>query len=500
MQERLLSAAKERVEALRARAPATAPGPKSAGQAPPRPAPRTTITQAALPSFDWSDVATKDFDDEEWVRDVSDGSPFGGSPSTSSATLGSWSAPLPGKGPGSIDSWFGGKVETGPVAQRAAAPRRAAAAEVAVLDRPEVPSSLEFGAAAEAEEVLEFPASFEDHFQDEAPAASAEEHAAPPAFQPKHESGEEFGPDGYWHRWTEVSGQDETGAVQWYERWWEVSDWKGMKELGAEKWGFNANGDAWRETWRETISVDAITGQPSVTRSAHKWATNAKGNEWEEKWNEYYLSKGAANKSASKWARQGDEIWHEEWGEDYDGQGGCVKYTNKWAEDTTEEGKREWGDKWEERFKDGKGTKSGETWSVSPTGERFQRWWGEDHHGEGSVRLHGHSTTGENWDVMEHMDTYYNPIPHFGYELALSHSPQLRGVPVLPWQDEGDDLELTGFDSFLGVEDEEIDEPEQSGEEPVAAAKEPEADSSGTDDAPARPSFLVFEQDDADAQ
>ena len=214
IQERLLSAAKERVEALRARAPATAPGPKSAGQAPPRPAPRTTITQAALPSFDWSDVATKDFDDEEWVRDVSDGSPFGGSPSTSSATLGSWSAPLPGKGPGSIDSWFGGKVETGPVAQRAAAPRRAAVAEVAVLDRPEVPSSLEFGAAAEAEQVLEFPASFEDHFQDEAPAASAEEHAAPPAFQPKHESGEEFGPDGYWHRWTEVSGQDETGAVQ----------------------------------------------------------------------------------------------------------------------------------------------------------------------------------------------------------------------------------------------------------------------------------------------
>lgn len=142
----------------------------------------------------------------------------------------------------------------------------------------------------------------------------------------------------------------------------------------------------------------------------------------------------------------------------------------------------------------------GETWSISPTGERFQRWWGEDHHGEGSVRLHGHSTTGENWDVMEHMDTYYNPIPHFGYELALSHSPQLRGVPVLPWQDEGDDLELTGFDSFLGIEDEEADEPEQAGEEPIAAAEEPEVDSSGTDDAPARPSFLVFEQDDADAQ
>ena len=30
------------------------------------------------------------------------------------------------------------------------------------------------------------------------------------------------------------------------------------------------------------------------------------------------------------------------------------------------------------------------------------------------------------------MDTYYNPIPHFGYDLALAHSPQLRGVPMVP--------------------------------------------------------------------
>ena len=45
---------------------------------------------------------------------------------------------------------------------------------------------------------------------------------------------------------------------------------------------------------------------------------------------------------------------------------------------------------------------------------------------------------GENWDVSEQMDTYYNPVPHFGYRLALEHSPQLRAVPELPRG--GDDL------------------------------------------------------------
>ncbi len=29
------------------------------------------------------------------------------------------------------------------------------------------------------------------------------------------------------------------------------------------------------------------------------------------------------------------------------------------------------------------------------------------------------------------MDTYYNPIPHYGFQLALMHSPQLRAVPML---------------------------------------------------------------------
>ncbi len=74
----------------------------------------------------------------------------------------------------------------------------------------------------------------------------------------------------------------------------------------------------------------------------------------------------------------------------------------------------------------------GETWSVDGGGHRYQRWWGEDHYGDGWVRRHGHSTTGEHWDASERMDTYYNPIPHFDFRLAMGHSPKLRSLPVLP--------------------------------------------------------------------
>lgn len=80
----------------------------------------------------------------------------------------------------------------------------------------------------------------------------------------------------------------------------------------------------------------------------------------------------------------------------------------------------------------------GETWSVDRSGHRYQRWWGESHHGNGDVQKFGNSTTGEHWDVTEQMDTYYNPIPHFDFKLALDHSPTLKYVPVLPRG--GDDL------------------------------------------------------------
>ena len=75
---------------------------------------------------------------------------------------------------------------------------------------------------------------------------------------------------------------------------------------------------------------------------------------------------------------------------------------------------------------------------MDGSGHRYQRWWGENHFGDGSVQKFGNSTTGEHWDVVEQMDTYYNPIPHFGYRLALDHSPTLKNVPVLPRG--GDDL------------------------------------------------------------
>ena len=64
--------------------------------------------------------------------------------------------------------------------------------------------------------------------------------------------------------------------VEWEERWWEASDWAGMKEMGAEKSGCTAAGAAWRETWREAIAFDQATGEPLVERSAHKWAHTEK--------------------------------------------------------------------------------------------------------------------------------------------------------------------------------------------------------------------------------
>jgi len=110
-----------------------------------------------------------------------------------------------------------------------------------------------------------------------------------------------------------------------------------------------------------------------------------------------------------------------------------IKWTDKWAERLLHDGGREqWGDKWREEFSQGAGSKNGEVWDVTAGGHRYQRWWGEDHHGDGRVRRHGHSTGGEWWDDTIHMDTYYNPIPHFGYKHALDHSPQLKRVPLRP--------------------------------------------------------------------
>ena len=55
--------------------------------------------------------------------------------------------------------------------------------------------------------------------------------------------------------------------------------------------------------------------------------------------------------------------------------------------------------------------------------------------------------SGEHWDQSEQMDTYYNPIPHFTYQMALDHSPTLQNVPVLPRGDL-DDFEGGGASSL----------------------------------------------------
>ena len=155
-------------------------------------------------------------------------------------------------------------------------------------------------------------------------------------------SGEEFGPDGYWKKWTMLKGSSADGSVAWEECWWEASDWKGLRELGAAKKGNTETGAAWNEQWSEKMYNDpTLGGDRVVERSAHKWARDEQADEWEEQWGEKYSEKGPANKWADKWARSSDNVWHERWGEDYDGGGGCVKYTDKWAERTVEGGANE---------------------------------------------------------------------------------------------------------------------------------------------------------------
>jgi hypothetical protein len=311
--------------------------------------------------------------------------------------------------------------------------------------------------------------------------------------------------NGYWKRWHLLRGTAEGGRVQWEETWWEASDWTGFKEMGAEKKGNDAAGGAWREAWTERLHYAGADLDAVVERTAHKWAAAAgvspcgrgnasqgigsagdrvpskgqgdryarktrrrrchrssaeppaaypkpqtcQGDEWEEKWGEYYHAAGRVDKWADKWGKQGPNVWHERWGEDYDGAGAVVKWTDKWAEHLLPGGAREqWGDKWRESFANGRGEKNGEVWTVDGGGHRYQRWWGEQHHGGGSVRRYGSSTSGETWDDTISMDTYYNPIPHFGYALALAHSPQLKSVPLRPKEVDEDDPFGPGIDAL----------------------------------------------------
>ncbi|CAG9463494.1 unnamed protein product [Pedinophyceae sp. YPF-701] len=246
------------------------------------------------------------------------------------------------------------------------------------------------------------------------------------------QSGVEYGANGLRKRWNLLRGETVDG-VKFEECWWEATDWGGYKELGATKSGSSEDGAAWEQSWKEVLGRDGPRRIPFVERMAHKKARSAGGaEEWEEQWGEKYLARGPSQKYADKYGRTPTDIWHERWGEDYDGRGGCVKWTDRWSERDTGYGWRKWGEKWDERFANGTGSKNGETWNEEADGYRYNRWWGEDHMGGGQVRKHGHSTTGEYWDHVEHMDTYYNPIPHFDFGMALNHSPELRSLAVMP--------------------------------------------------------------------
>ncbi|KAM2482061.1 hypothetical protein EV1_039293 [Malus domestica] len=156
--------------------------------------------------------------------------------------------------------------------------------------------------------------------------------------------------------------------------------------IGVGKSGRNAEGDSWWETWQEVLHQD----------------------EW--RW-EKYDAKGWTEKGAHKYGRLNEQSWWEKWGEHYDGRGSVLKWTDKWAE--TELGTK-WGDKWEEKFFARIGSRQGETWHVSPSGERWSRTWGEEHFGNGKVHKYGKSTTGESWDIVVDEETYYEAEPHYG--------------------------------------------------------------------------------------
>ncbi|XP_008791988.2 uncharacterized protein LOC103708710 [Phoenix dactylifera] len=240
------------------------------------------------------------------------------------------------------------------------------------------------------------------------------------------ESGEDLGDNGYRYRWARMGGQSRDGSTEWKETWWEKSDWTGYKELGAEKSGKNAEGDSWWETWQEVLYQDEWSNLARIERSAQKQAKSGTKNAgWYENWWEKYDAKGSTEKKAYKYGRLNEQSWWEKWGEYYDGRGFVAKWTDKWAE--TELGTK-WGDKWEERFFAGIGSRQGETWHVSPTGECWSRTWGEEHFGNGKVHKYGNSTTGESWDIVVDEETYYEAEPHYGWADVVGDSTQLLSI------------------------------------------------------------------------
>ncbi|KAJ0086053.1 hypothetical protein Patl1_09419 [Pistacia atlantica] len=260
------------------------------------------------------------------------------------------------------------------------------------------------------------------------------------------ESGEDLGENGYRCRWTRMGGQSHDSSSEWKETWWEKSDWTGYKELGVEKSGRNAEGDSWWETWQEVLHQDEWSNLARIERSAQKQAKSGTENAgWYEKWWEKYDAKGWTEKGAHKYGRLNEQSWWEKWGEHYDGRGSVLKWTDKWAE--TELGTK-WGDKWEEKFFAGIGSRQGETWHVSPSGERMSHpfllstciccfddisYVGQEH-GERNILETGKFTNmakaqpGESWDIVVDEETYYEAEPHYGWADVVGDSSQLLSI------------------------------------------------------------------------
>uniref|UniRef100_A0A1J3CNR8 Uncharacterized protein n=1 Tax=Noccaea caerulescens TaxID=107243 RepID=A0A1J3CNR8_NOCCA len=250
------------------------------------------------------------------------------------------------------------------------------------------------------------------------------------------QTGVEKRADGVVCRWTMIRGVTADGVVEWQDKYWEASDEFGFKELGSEKSGRDADGNVWREFWREAMMQE--NGVVHMEKTADKWGKSGQGDEWQEKWWEHYDATGKSEKWAHKWCSLDRNtpldvghahVWHERWGEKYDGQGGSTKYTDKWAERWVGDGWDKWGDKWDENFNaSAQGVKQGETWWEGKHGDRWNRSWGEGHNGSGWVHKYGKSSSGEHWDTHVPQETWYERFPHFGFFHCFDNSVQLRAV------------------------------------------------------------------------
>ncbi|XP_068649641.1 protein LIKE EARLY STARVATION, chloroplastic [Aristolochia californica] len=256
------------------------------------------------------------------------------------------------------------------------------------------------------------------------------------------ETGIETRQDGVVCKWTLIRGVSADEAVEWEEKYWDAADQYEYKELGSEKSGRDSAGNVWREFWKESMWQDLESGLVHIEKTADKWGNNGKGDQWQEQWWEHYDQSGQAEKWAHKWCTIDHNtpleaghahVWHERWGERYDGQGGSIKYTDKWAERWEGDGWAKWGDKWDENFDtNAHGVKQGEAWWEGKHGERWNRTWGEGHNGSGWVHKYGKSSSGEHWDTHVQQDTWYERYPHYGFDLCLKNSVQLREVTKPP--------------------------------------------------------------------